>query len=127
MPEEARGTPLALSTLDGTKNETVLRVGPLEIDLPRHQVKLRGELVRLTPIEHRLLVLLASNPGRVLTHRQILQSVWGPAATTQTHYLRVYMTHLRRKLEHDPARPQLLLNEPGVGYRMRDPEEGRES
>ncbi|UJR82905.1 response regulator [Sandaracinus amylolyticus] len=104
---------------------TTLRVGPLKIDLPRHEVRVRGELVRLTPIEYRLLVVLAKNPGRVLTHRQILVEVWGPNAASQTNYLRVFMSHLRRKLENEPANPKLLLNEPGVGYRMADldPEE----
>jgi len=100
--------------------EPVIRIGPLVLDQPRHEVTVRGALVHFTPIEYRLLLLLAKNAGRVLTHRQILQDVWGPGATSQTHYLRVYMTHLRRKLERDPARPQLLLNEPGVGYRLRD-------
>jgi two-component system KDP operon response regulator KdpE len=95
-------------------------VGPIEIDDARHSVRVRGDIVHLTPIEYRLLLLLAKNAGRVLTHRQILQQVWGPAAGSQTQYLRVYMTHLRRKVEEDPARPQLLLNEPGVGYRLRD-------
>ena len=99
---------------------TTLRIGPLRIDLPRHEVRLRGSIEHLTPIEHRLLVLLAKNAGRVLTHRQILLEVWGPGASSQTQYLRVYMTHLRRKLEQEPARPRLLLNEPGVGYRMAD-------
>jgi two-component system KDP operon response regulator KdpE len=101
-----------------------IAVGPLKVDLASHEVRVRGELVHLTPIEFRLLVLLAKNAGRVMTHRQILHDVWGPQTENQTHYLRVYMTHLRRKLEVDPARPQLLLNEPGVGYRMRalDPE-----
>jgi two-component system KDP operon response regulator KdpE len=64
--------------------------------------------------------MLAKHAGRVLTHRQILQEVWGPHAGSQTHYLRVHMTHLRQKLEADPARPKLLLNEPGVGYRLAD-------
>lgn len=97
-----------------------LHVGPVRIDLPRHEVRLRGSVVHLTPLEHRLLVLLAKSPGRVLTHRQILLEVWGPAAASQTQYLRVYMASLRRKLEREPARPKLLLNEPGVGYLMAD-------
>ncbi len=101
-------------------SEPVLRIGPLEIDVARHEVHLLGELVRLTPIEFRLLLVLAKNPGRVLTHRQILHEVWGPNAGSQNQYLRVYMTHLRKKLERDPARPKLLLNEPGVGYRLAD-------
>jgi two-component system KDP operon response regulator KdpE len=104
----------------GSPPAPTITVGPLTIDLARHEVTVRGTAVRLTPIEYRLLVLLAKNAGRVLTHRQILNEVWGPTSGEQKHYLRVYMTHLRRKLEEDPARPQLLLNEPGVGYRMRD-------
>lgn len=95
-------------------------VGPIEIDDGRHEVRVRGEPVHLTPIEYRVLVFMAKNAGRVLTHRQILHEVWGPGSGSQTHYLRVYMTHLRRKVERDPARPELLLNEPGVGYRLRD-------
>jgi two-component system, OmpR family, KDP operon response regulator KdpE len=105
----------------GPSASSSIRIGPLAIDLASHEVRARGEIVHLTPIEYRLLVFLAKNAGRVLTHKQILHEVWGPTAT-QAHYLRVYMTHLRRKLEEDPARPRLLINEPGVGYRMRDPD-----
>ncbi|WP_236607719.1 response regulator [Sandaracinus amylolyticus] len=101
-------------------SDSLIEVGPITIDRARHEVRRSGALVHLTPIEHRLLVALARSAGRVLTHRQLLLEVWGPDAATQTHYLRVYMTHLRRKLETDPARPQWLLNEPGVGYRMRE-------
>lgn len=100
--------------------DPVIRVGPLEVDVPRHEVRLRGELIHLSPIEFRLLLVLAKNAGRVLTHRQILHAVWGPNAGSQNQYLRVYMTHLRKKVEQDPARPKLLLNEPGVGYRLQD-------
>jgi two-component system KDP operon response regulator KdpE len=99
-------------------------IGPIQIDEARHEVRVGSKLVHLTPIEFRLLVLLARNRGRLLTHRQILREVWGPGAMSQTHYLRVYMAHLRRKLERDPARPELLLNEPGVGYRLCDPADG---
>ena len=101
----------------------VLAVGPLRVDQARREVTVDGREVRLTPIEFRLLVLLAGNAGRVLTHRQILKDVWGPSYVGETHYLRVFMAALRRKIEPDPARPRLLLTEPGVGYRMRDPEE----
>jgi two-component system KDP operon response regulator KdpE len=76
--------------------------------------------VRLTPIEYRLLALLAKNAGRVLTHRQILREVWGPNRGSETHYLRVYMAQLRRKIEPEPAQPRILLTEPGVGYRLRE-------
>jgi two-component system, OmpR family, KDP operon response regulator KdpE len=78
----------------------------------------RDHEVRLTPIEYRLLTTLVRHAGRVMTHRQLLQEVWGPGYTEQTEYLRVYMKHLRHKLEADPARPRLLLTEPGVGYRL---------
>lgn len=75
---------------------------------------------RAAPIEYRLLVLLARNAGKVLTHRQSLKEVWGPGHVDQTHYLRVYMAALRQKIEAEPARPKLLVTEPGVGYRLRD-------
>ena len=105
----------------GTESTTgVLEIGELVIDVPRHVVTVRGTTVHLTPIEFRLLLELAKHAGRMLTHRQILKEVWGPNAGSQTHYLRVYMTHLRKKLELDPARPKMLLNEPGVGYRLHD-------
>jgi two-component system KDP operon response regulator KdpE len=97
----------------------VIAVGPIRIDQPRHTVTVDGKDVHLTPIEFRLLLELARQPGRVLTHRQLLREVWGPRST-QTHYLRVHMAALRRKIEADPARPQLLVTEPSVGYRLRD-------
>lgn len=100
----------------------VISVGPLQIDLPRRQVTLAGTEIRLTPIELKLIILLCRNAGKVLTHRQILKQVWGPGQTAETHYVRVYMAQLRRKLEADPTRPQLLLTEPGVGYKLRDPD-----
>jgi two-component system KDP operon response regulator KdpE len=99
----------------------VLEVGPLRIDQARHEVTVDDREVRLTPIEFRLLALLAANAGKVLTHRQILKEVWGPPYVSESHYPRVFMATLRRKIEQDPARPRLLLTEPGVGYRMRDP------
>jgi two-component system KDP operon response regulator KdpE len=101
-------------------DDAPIRIGPVSIDVARHEVRVRGAIVRLTPIEHRLLVVLAKSAGRVLTHRQLLHAVWGPGSATQTHYLRVYMAHLRRKLEAEPARPRFLLTEPGVGYRVLD-------
>lgn len=97
----------------------VLEFGPLKIDLERRQVTLEGHEVHLTPIEYKLLVLLAHNAGKVLTHRQILKEVWGPAFMGQPHYVRVRMAELRKKIEIDPARPKLLITEPGVGYRLR--------
>jgi two-component system, OmpR family, KDP operon response regulator KdpE len=100
--------------------QPVLEVGGLRLDLDRHQVTRDDREIRLTPIEYKILTLLARHPGKVLTHRQLLKQVWGPAAQDQTHYLRVYMAQLRRKIEKDPARPHLLVTEPGVGYRLHD-------
>jgi two-component system KDP operon response regulator KdpE len=100
--------------------EPVFTMGPLSIDLARREVLLNGALVHLTPIEYRLLVNLARNAGKVMTHRQLLKEVWGPGHADQTQYLRVYMASLRRKIETDPARPKLLETELGVGYRLRD-------
>jgi len=98
----------------------VIEIGALRLDLARREVTLAQRALHLTPNEYRILTLLARNPGKVLTHRQILTEVWGPAHAGETHYLRVYMAQLRRKIEADPARPQLLITEPSVGYRMRD-------
>ena len=102
--------------------EAVVVTGALRIDLASRRVTRDGADVKLTPIEYRLLATLARHAGRVLTHAALLREVWGPGATGQHHYLRVFMAQLRRKLEADPSRPQQLLTEPGVGYRLRDPE-----
>ena len=98
----------------------VLTALDLQIDLARRRVTVGDVDVRLTPIEYRLLATLARHAGRVLTHEHLLREVWGPGYTSQTHYLRVYMAQLRHKIERDPARPRLLLTEPGVGYRLRE-------
>jgi len=94
--------------------------GALHVDLERREVSRAGMPVHLTPTEYKLLTLLIQHAGKVLTHRQILKEVWGPAYTSQSHYVRVQMAELRKKVEVDPARPQLLITEPGVGYRLRD-------
>jgi two-component system KDP operon response regulator KdpE len=93
-------------------------VGDVEVDLEKRRVQVGGSDVHLTPIEYNLLAELARNAGKVLTHSHLLRHVWGPAYAHQSHYLRVYMTQLRRKLEADPAQPKLLITEPGVGYRL---------
>jgi two-component system KDP operon response regulator KdpE len=100
----------------------VLVAGALRVDLASREVRVGDREVHLTPIEFRLLVLLARNAGRVLTHGQILREVWGPGHEDQTHYVRVHMAELRKKIEADPARPRLLLTEPAVGYRLREPD-----
>jgi two-component system KDP operon response regulator KdpE len=99
-------------------DDPVLSTGPIRIDQARHEVTVDGRAVHLTPIEYRLLVLLARHTGKVLTHRQLLHDIWGPRSTHQTHYLRVHMAALRRKVERDPARPRWITTEPGVGYRL---------
>jgi two-component system KDP operon response regulator KdpE len=99
-----------------------VEVGPIKVDHGRHEVTVAGAEVHLTPIEFRLLALMMQHAGKVLTHRQILRDVWGPGAVEHTHYLRVHMAALRKKIEKDPARPEWLLTEPGVGYRLRDQE-----
>jgi two-component system KDP operon response regulator KdpE len=94
--------------------------GELTVDFAHRRVTLEGRDVRLTPIEFRLLSMLARHAGRVLTHDQLLREVWGPGYAGRHHYLRVYMAQLRHKLERDPSRPRHLLTETGVGYRMRE-------
>jgi two-component system KDP operon response regulator KdpE len=103
----------------GEEGEPVFVLEHLRVDLAKRQVYLKDQEVHLTPIEYNLLTFLIRHAGKVVTHRQILQEVWGPPYITQTQYLRVYMAQLRRKLETDPARPRFLLNEPGVGYRLK--------
>jgi len=101
--------------------EPVVVIGPLTIDLTKRHVAIADVEVHLTSTEYKILVLLAKNVGRVLTHQQILKDVWGPAYATHAHYVRVHMAELRKKIEVDPARPKLLVTEPGVGYRLREP------
>ncbi|MBI1171094.1 response regulator [bacterium] len=97
--------------------EPLLRLGPLVIDLAAHRVARAGVDLHLTPKEFDLLVALAETPGRVLTHRQLLTRIWGPAHVEDVPYLRVFIGQLRQKVETDPASPDLILTEPGVGYR----------
>ena len=92
--------------------------GDVSVDLLDRQVTRHGETLHLTPTEFRLLSLLVANPGKVLTQRQLLNDVWGPNAVENSHYLRIYMGHLRQKLEQDPARPRHLVTETAVGYRF---------
>jgi two-component system KDP operon response regulator KdpE len=101
-----------------TTETTVFRSGQLEVDLAARVVKVKGHEVKLTATEYSLLRLFVQHAGKVLTHQQILREVWGPNYVEQTHYLRVYLAHLREKLEAIPAQPELLITEPGVGYRL---------
>ena len=104
----------------GEQDESRFEVGDLVVDVADHSVRLQGATVDLTPKEFDFLALLARHSGRVLTHRTLLQEVWGPGYGTETQYLRVYASQLRKKLGDDPARPR-LVTEPGVGYRLVDP------
>jgi two-component system KDP operon response regulator KdpE len=102
----------------GSEEEGLFTFGGVEVDRRARIVRREGAEVHLTPIEYRLLTALISNVGRVMTQRQLLQAVWGPSHTEQSHYLRIYMGHLRQKLERDPAQPEHLLTETAVGYRL---------
>jgi two-component system KDP operon response regulator KdpE len=101
--------------------EPLIRVGRLEVDLEQRAVRVDGQPVHLTPHQFELLRFLARNTGKLLTHRMILQKVWGPGYGSESNLLQVHVSQLRRKIEPDPARPRYLLTEPGAGYRLVDP------
>jgi two-component system KDP operon response regulator KdpE len=101
-------------------NEPAVTVGDLVVDLAARRVTRAGQEVHLTPIEFDLLKTLARNRGKLITHRQLLKTVWGPAYETETQYLRVHFAHLRAKIEPDPPHPRYIVTDPGVGYRLRD-------
>jgi two-component system KDP operon response regulator KdpE len=101
------------------QTEPVFVQDTLRVDLAKRRVFLKESEIHLTPIEYRLLAYLIKNAGKVITHKQLLKEVWGPAYANQAHYVRVYMGMLRHKLEEDPSRPHFFINEPGVGYRLR--------
>ena len=111
----------ALLRRAGPSTEPILEIGELVIDLDKHLVTVGGRRVSLTPNEFELLRVLAQNEGKLMTHPTILREVWGPAYGAESHYLHVYVSQLRRKLEPDPARPRYLLTEPGAGYRLVNP------
>jgi len=98
--------------------DPVIEVGELAIDVPNRAVKRNGERVKLTPHEFDLLRVLAQNRGKLLTHRMLLREVWGPSYQVEAHYLHVYVSNLRKKIEPDPSRPRYILTEPGAGYRL---------
>jgi len=102
----------------GAAETPVVRFGTVEVDLALRQVRRDGEAVHLTPLEYRLLATLVRHAGRVLTHRQLLRDVWGPSHVESNHYLRIYMGHLRQKLERDATQPEHIVTETGVGYRL---------
>lgn len=100
--------------------ESVFQVGELKVDLTRREVSIGPRAIHLTPTEYRLLIVLVTHAGKVVTHRQLLKEVWGPDSVYENQYLRVYMGQLRRKLEEDATRPRYLKTESGVGYRLMD-------
>ena len=110
--------PRAAAGEAGQDAEPVFHFGEVEVDRLARVVRRAGVEVHLTPTEYRLLSVLVANAGRVLTHRQLLREVWGPSHAGQSHYLRIYMGHLRQKLETEPAQPRYLLTETAVGYRL---------
>ncbi len=114
-PRSANGD---ASSPDSGEADTLFRFGTVEVDRQARLVRRNGAEVHLTPLEYRLLTVLIANVGRVMTHRQLLREVWGPSHAQQSHYLRIYMGHLRQKLETDPAQPRHLLTETAVGYRL---------
>jgi len=101
-----------------TSSEPIFRLGELEVDLSGRTVKVQGKAVHLTATEYDILKLLIENFGKVVTHRQILKQIWGPNSVEHTQYLRVYVGHLRKKLEAERTSPSIILTEPGVGYRL---------
>ncbi|BFT75752.1 MULTISPECIES: response regulator [Paenibacillus] len=110
---------VALRHIAKTQDEPVLKLGDLVIDLSQRVVELHGEKLKLTPTEYDLLKVLALNNGRVMTHRQLLKQVWGGSQyESDSQYLRVYVGHLRKKIEEDSTRPRYILTEPGIGYRF---------
>ena len=109
---------------EAERRPAVRRFGDLEVDLGRRLVRMEGAAIHLTPTEHRLLEAFVTNPGKLLTHRWLLQRVWGPGYSTEHQYLRVFIRQLRSKLHDDPARPRFIVTEAGLGYRWKpDPDE----
>lgn len=107
---------------NAVSTDAMFSCGRLRVDLERRIVRVDATAVHLTPIQYRLLTVLVKNSGMVMTHRQLMREVWGPSHAESAHYLRIYMSQLRQKLEIDPAKPRLLLTESGVGYRLAGPD-----
>ena len=114
----ARVRALLRRRMQAAEQASLATVGDLELDFSRRTVSRAGEPIHLTPIEYRLLCALYDSAGRVLTHRQLLREVWGPGHAESNHYLRIFVGHLRQKIEADPAQPKHILTETGVGYRF---------
>jgi two-component system KDP operon response regulator KdpE len=124
MPELLARMRAVRRRAEGERGEPVLRFSDLEVDLGRQLVRRGGEPVHLTPTEYRLLHAFVTNPGKLLTHRWLLQRVWGPGYGTESQYLRVFIRQLRSKLGDDPARPRFVVTESGLGYRWKPDPDG---
>jgi len=124
MPELLARMRAVRRRAEGERGEPVLRFSDLEVDLGRQLVRRGGEPVHLTPTEYRLLQPFVTNPGKLLTHRWLLQRVWGPGYGTESQYLRVFIRQLRSKLGDDPARPRFIVTESGLGYRWKPDPDG---
>jgi two-component system KDP operon response regulator KdpE len=118
----ARVRALLRRTPSGETRDGTVQVGDLTLDLPAHEIRRKGTHLDLTPREFDVLSYLMRNSGKVVTHRLLLQNVWGPEYGAETQYLRVFINRLRQKIEDDPAHPRHILTEPGVGYRLASPE-----
>ena len=124
MPELLARMRAVWRRAEGERRPSVVRFGELEVDLGRRLVTIRGEAIHLTPTEYRLLEAFATNPGKLLTHRWLLQRAWGPGYATEHQYLRVFIRQLRAKLADDPARHRFIVTEAGLGYRWKpDPDQ----
>ena len=124
MPELLARMRAVRRRVEADRGTPILRFGPLEVDLGRQLVRLGDEPVHLTPTEYKVLEALVTSPGKLLTHRWLLQRVWGPGYSTQSQYLRVFIRQLRAKLRDDPARPSYIVTESGLGYRWRPDPDG---
>jgi len=109
------------SSTESQGKDAIFSDGYLNVDIARRRVTVGGKLVKLTPIEFRLLALLLQNTGRILTHQQLLEKVWGWEYTDDLDYVRIYISHLRKKIELEPALPNYIITEPGVGYYFQKP------
>lgn len=124
MPELLARMRAVRRRAEGDRRPPVVRFGELEVDLGRQLVRLADLVIHLTPTEYRLLEAFVTNPGKLLTHRWLLQRAWGPGYATENQYLRVFIRQLRSKLDDDPARPRFIVTEAGLGYRWKpDPDE----
>jgi two-component system, OmpR family, KDP operon response regulator KdpE len=124
MPELLARMRAVRRRTEGDRRPPVVRFGELEVDLGRQLVRMDDAVIHLTPTEYRLLEAFATNPGKLLTHRWLLQKAWGPGYATENQYLRVFIRQLRNKLADDPARPRFIVTEAGLGYRWKpDPDD----